>query len=133
MVSGGVIMEMVISNPDAGTQPLYGMKGEDSTWKKGGFENEMKPDSGGRAIVSKDIVAGFIEATISNDMSSLNSEFEFIQNVANSLKGSTATFATANGITYRGTDGSIEGEVTMSGMNSTFQFKMMFPKGIEKL
>ena len=126
------MVELTLSNPDAGTKAIYGLKGEDSTYMLGGYTNTNTMDGAKRLVSTKELTPGSIEVTVSNNMGDpVQPEFEFVQACANSLNETVATFATVNGIVYQGS-GQIEGDLSMSGKDSKFTFKMLFGAGIQQ-
>lgn len=130
VVNGGDVVEMVISNDDAGTARLFGVAGEDSTFIKGGLKNEDNGamDGGGRLLISKNRKPGSVEATFSSNMAASVPEFDFVQRVQASLKESVITVQLANDETWSGR-GVVVGEPQLSGNKSTFTLKIVSGAG----
>lgn len=123
VISGGDMLELTLSNADAGSKHIYGLKGEESTYTLQGFANDIVIDGGGRLVVDKELTPGSIECTVSNDMGNATAEFEFVQACCNSVNVVTATFALSNGMIYSG-GGAIQGQPELNGKKSKFTFKM---------
>lgn len=125
MINGGDLLKMVVQHPTAGSAVLYGVSGEDSTIMLGGQQNEDNGvvDGGGRLIISKKNVPGYVQGTFANDMSLPTPEFEFMQKVANSPQEAKITVTNINQESYGGS-GTVVGEVTLNAKTSTFQMKV---------
>ena len=130
---GGLLTDLKITNPDAGSFTFYGMKGEDSTYILGGFENEDNGavDGSGALVITKDIKIGWIQGTFSNNMGATMPALEFAQAVQNSLNESTIVFTNINGVTYGGS-GTIVGEVSLNANKNTISFKCRSGLGFTK-
>lgn len=130
---GGLLVDLKIINPDAGSFTFYGVKGEESTYILGGYENEDNGavDASGALMITKDIKTGSIEGTFSNNMGATMPALEFAQAVQNSLNESTVVFTNVNGVPYGGT-GTIVGEVSLNAYKNTISFKMRSGLGFTK-
>lgn len=133
-VIGGDLVKIKIEHPTVGSAVIFGVAGEDVTYKLGGLENEDNGAVNGAGILmlTKRRVPGYIQGSFSNDMSLTTPEFEFVRAVSNSSIEAKITFSHINGSDYGG-KGTVVGEVTMAGKTSSFQCKFASGKGFEKL
>lgn len=129
-ISGGIVRELMLSNPDVGTKYLYGVEGESNTYELGGLVNKADPAVNGnfQLMVEKQLVAGKMETTVSNDEALDVSEFEFVMACAASLKDTVAVFTNTNGVRYSGTVAIVD-TPSLDATKSRFVLKLASGQG----
>lgn len=132
-ITGGIIREISYSNPDVGSGFFYGVEGETGTYTLGGLVNKADPMVNGNfaLMIEKQVIAGTIEMTVSNDMGKDTPDLETAYALAGSLKDTTWTFANTNGEVYTG-KGAIVDTPSADGNKSSFTLKVAAGEGFVK-
>lgn len=131
-VNGGVMKELIITHPTAGTKRFYGIKSEESTYILGGYTKENTVASNGKLISNMQPQMGSFKCTTYSDMSEAIPAFEFLQLCMNSPLEFTVDFTNANTIAYSGS-GTIEGTPELSGNNMSVQFECVSGEGFTQI
>lgn len=133
-VIGGDLRKITIQNPTVGTAVLYCVSGEASTFKLGGLENNDtgNVNGAGQLMRQMQMIPGYIEATVSNNMGAALPELEFVQLCCRSTDDCKITVEHVNGTAYGGA-GVFVGETTLDGKAATFKIKMSSGLGFKKL
>jgi len=132
-ISGGIVRELSLNNPDVGQKYFYGVEGESNTYELGGLVNADDPAVNGnfQLMVEKKLTAGKLELTVSSDMSEDTPALEFAMACAASLKDTTATFANTNGEVYSGVV-AIVSTPSLDATKSRFVLKLACGPGFVK-
>lgn len=130
MISGGIIYEISYSNEDVGVGVFEGVEGETPTVVLGGLVNDgdANVDGAGTLMITKKMVPGTFEMTVSNDMSATNPAHETAMALSASLKETVWTFVYRNETIYSGT-GTIMGTPTLDGLKSSFTLSVASGRG----
>lgn len=125
LVNGGVMKDLKLSNADAGDKRFFGIKDEASMYYLPTYSKSNVAASNHVIISSMNPVLGGFKCVVYNDMSELNSAFEYLNNIAASLNPVSMTIKNINGVIYSGT-GTIEVDrIELDTMKSTISFEMV--------
>lgn len=123
--TGGDLIEIRVSHPTLGGHVFYPKSNEGNTIDPGGVRNSDDANmiSGdGQPIWQKNLVRGFIEAVVANDVNT-RKDFLFVKELSKSNVSADFTFSHRSGITW-GLTGQPVGDIGADLNVSTFTLKI---------